>query len=50
VVIDDLDIVSIPIPPNKTNAPLIIDSNAVLSLSISAQRLQAIARGGGHIT
>ena|SRR5258706_15590160 len=44
VIINNLSPVSIPLPPNKAEAPLIVDPNAVLSLSVPAQRFQAVAR------
>jgi hypothetical protein len=42
MVVNDLYIVRIPSFPDKTDAPLIIDSNAMLMRSISLQFLQAI--------
>jgi len=44
VVIQNLDVKSIPIPPQETHTVLIVDSNAVLSRAVSAERLQMIAR------
>jgi len=44
VVIHDLDVKSIPIPPHETHTVLIADSNAVLPRAVSAQRLQMISR------
>ena len=35
--------------PTETQAPLIIDANAVLTCSLTLQRLQAIAWRGGQI-
>ena len=43
MVVDDLDIPGFVVAPCKTDAPLVVDTNAMLSLSIALQRLQAIA-------
>ena len=43
VVIDDLYLKCISVPPYKTHAILIVDSNAVLSSAVSAKCLQLIA-------
>jgi hypothetical protein len=37
VIIRDLNIVSIPIPPQKTQAELIVDPNAVLAQTVMAE-------------
>jgi hypothetical protein len=42
VVVNDLHIKSISVPPQKTDTVLIIDPNAVLSPAISAQPLQLV--------
>jgi hypothetical protein len=44
MVIHDLHIVGVAVLPAKADAPLIIDANAVLSLSIPSQRLRPVAR------
>jgi hypothetical protein len=44
MVIDDLDIVSVPFIPSETDAPLIVDANAPLSFSIPSQFLKPAAR------
>jgi hypothetical protein len=44
MVIDKLNVVSIPITPHKADAPPIVDANAVLSRSITFERFQSIAR------
>ncbi len=49
MVVHNLDIVGIPVSPHKTNAPLIVDANAVLPFSISLQRFQVIARRRSQI-
>ena len=43
MIIDDFDVVGVPVGPSEADAPLIIDPNAVLAGSISAQLFQAIA-------
>jgi hypothetical protein len=43
MVIDDLDVPGFAVPPNKANAPLLVDPNAVLPLPVAAQGFQAIA-------
>lgn len=43
MVVDDLDVPGFAIAPHETDPPLVVDANAVLSLSISAQCLQTIA-------
>jgi len=45
VVVHYFDLVSAVVVPNKTDSPLIIDANAVLSFSIALQGFQVIARG-----
>jgi hypothetical protein len=42
VIIGNLDLKSIPVPPQETDTILIIDPNAVLSPAISAKRLQLV--------
>jgi hypothetical protein len=42
VIICDLDSIYAPIAPNKTNAPLIVDPDAVLLATISFEGLKAI--------
>jgi hypothetical protein len=43
VVIDDLHGVSVTLSPLETDAPLIVDSDAVLTLTVTVQFLQVIA-------
>jgi hypothetical protein len=43
MIVYDLDIVGISVAPTKADPPLVIDPNAVLSLSITGQPLQPIA-------
>jgi hypothetical protein len=49
VIIHDLDLVGVSVSPAKTQAPLIIDANAVLTCSLTLQRFQAIAWRGRQI-
>jgi len=44
VVIHDLDVKSIPIPPHETHTVLIVDSNAVLSRAVTPKCLQMMSR------
>jgi hypothetical protein len=46
MVIGDLDFVSVSFAPFKTNTPLIVDADAVLSLAIASKALQSISRQG----
>lgn len=43
VVINDLYVMRIAAVPSKTNPPLVVDANAVLSFPFSVERLQTIA-------
>src|SRR5262249_14166634 len=42
VVVHNLDFVGVSLAPHKANAPLVIDANAVLSLTVAFQFLQSI--------
>jgi len=44
MIIRDLDVISVPVLPAKTDAVLIVDANAILPRSISFQRFQPIRR------
>jgi len=50
VVIDNLHIVGIPVAPDKTDAPLIVDANTVLPFSVAFKRCQVISRGRDKVT
>jgi hypothetical protein len=50
VVINNFDLVGVSIAPHETDPPLIVDANAVLSLSISIQRLQTVTRRSSQIS
>jgi hypothetical protein len=45
VVIDDLDIVSVSLLPDKANPKLIIDPDAVLAVAVPLQSFQPVSRG-----
>ena len=49
MVIHYLHIVSISVTPDKADAPLIVDPNAVLASSIAFQGFQTIARRGREV-
>jgi len=49
MVIGDLHIMRMALPPNEADAELIVDPNAVLSQPISFQSFQAISRQNGQI-
>ncbi len=44
MVIDDLNLVRIAFSPHKTEAELIVDSDAVLSLTVAMQGFKAVCR------
>jgi hypothetical protein len=50
VIIDDLDIVSVPFAPNEADTPPVIDLDAALSLSVATQGFQAISRRRDQVT
>jgi hypothetical protein len=45
VIVHDLNFVSIPLAPNEAKTPLVVNPNAVLSLSAAMQSFQAISGG-----
>jgi hypothetical protein len=47
--VDNLDVIRITLIPNKAHSPLIVDSNAVLPLSIPTQGFQAVSRRNPEI-
>jgi len=49
MIIDDHDISGIAVLPDKTDAPLIVDANAVLTCAVAFQRFQAVRRGYAQI-
>jgi len=46
VVINDFDFIGMPLAPGKANAPLIVDTDAVLTVTITLKLLKPIARQG----
>lgn len=43
MVIDDLDVIGVAVAPHKADSPLVIDPDAVLTLSVAVQGLQPVA-------
>jgi len=43
MIIHDLDVVSVALSPHETDPPLIVDSNAMLTLTVAVKLLQAVA-------
>ena len=50
VVIHDFDLVWTILTPHETQAPLVIDADAVLSLPITTQTLQTVSRYRGQVS
>jgi hypothetical protein len=44
MIVDDLKVVGVPLAPDEAEPPLVVDSDAVLFLSVAVQCLQAISR------
>src|SRR5215472_368850 len=49
VVVDDLNLVGVALVPHETDPPPVIDANAVLTLPVTTQCLQSIARWSGQV-
>lgn len=49
VIVHNFHFVRVAPMPAETNAPLVVDANAVLALSPAAQSLKSVAWWGGHI-
>lgn len=49
MIIDDFDLLRGAIAPNKTDPPLIVNPDAVLTSSVPRQRFQSIPGNGGQI-
>jgi hypothetical protein len=49
VIIDNLNAMGVSVTPNKTDAPLVVDADTVLSFTIPVKSLQTIARRRGQI-
>ena len=44
VVVDDFDVVRIPVTPDEADAPLVVDADAVLALPAPRQPLETVRR------
>jgi hypothetical protein len=44
MIVRDFDVINVARPPGKTDSPLIVNPNAVLSFAVAAQLLQPVAR------
>ena len=49
MVVNNLDLIRIAVPPAEANAPLIIDANTVLGRSVPFEFLQAMARRDSQV-
>lgn len=49
MIINDLDLLCLPVGTHKADAVLIIDSYAVLSLPVTSERFQPVPRRGGQV-
>jgi hypothetical protein len=49
VVVNDLNFVRVSVSPYEADAPLIIDSNAVLAMAIAAQAFEPVSSRSGQI-
>ena len=49
MVVHDLHVVRATLAPAETDAPLLVDPDAVLSLPVAAKRFQAITRGRSQL-
>ncbi|MDX2051507.1 MAG: hypothetical protein SFV15_03890 [Polyangiaceae bacterium] len=43
MIVDDLDIVSVGVSPAETDAPLVVDSNAMLADAVACELLKAVS-------
>ena len=43
MIIDNFDVVRIAMAPDKTDAPLLVDANAVLTCAVASERFQTVA-------
>jgi hypothetical protein len=50
MIVDDLNLVCVPLAPNKTEPPLVVDPDAVLSSSIAVQGFQTIPRRSNQVS
>lgn len=49
MVINDLDVVRVPVHPPETNAPLIINADTVLSGAVAAKLLEPVTRRNSQV-
>jgi hypothetical protein len=49
MIIDDLDVVCVSVTPTKTNSPLIVNPNAVLTFAAAFKRLEPISGRNHHL-
>jgi len=49
VIVDDLDVVGVPVLPAEADPPLIVDANAVLTGAVTLELLQSVARRDAEI-
>lgn len=49
VVVDDLDVIRVSSPPSKTDSPLSVDANAVLSSTITFQLFESVRRRNAKV-
>src|SRR5437899_2348957 len=49
VIVDNLDLLRVAVLPPKADAPLVVDANAVLTLSVTAQCFEPIARRDAQV-
>src|SRR5262245_7715880 len=49
VIIDDFDVFRCAALPHETDAPLVVDSDRMLTLAVTLQRLQPITPNGGEV-
>ncbi len=50
MIVDDLNLVGVAIPPTKADAPLLVHANTVLAGSIATELLQSISRRHAEVT
>jgi len=49
VIVGDLNLEGVALPPDEANPPLVVDPNAVLALTISKEFLEAISRRNAQV-
>jgi hypothetical protein len=48
VVIDDFDFMGVPVFPDETDAPLVIDADAVPARQVALEGFEALSRSSGN--